>query len=254
MDANPRHGTEVRRLPEAMRRWPGSQEINNTAHNYIYNDDLSFFEILSMEPGRAKAFMDSMTYFTSNPMFNPKYILEYDWSRHTNETVVDIRGSQGQVALEIAKKHPDIRIIVEDRPEIIELAPKDAPSNVSFLEHDFFRPKPVQGTDVYLLRWIIHDWPEKFAIKILQALKPVLKAGTRIIVMNAIIPEKGVLTPYQERPSRDFEIIMKLAFNARERYESEWKQLVTDALGEDNFRHPEIIRPVGSQLKLLVIE
>ena len=80
------------------------------------------------------------------------------------------------------------------------------------------------------------------------------KAGARIVVMDAILPEKGVLTPYQERPVRDFDIAMKLLFNARERYESEWKELVKEALGEEKVKIVETIRPAGSQLQLLVIE
>ena len=48
------------------------------------------------------------------------------------------------------------------------------------MEHDFFfLEQPVKSADVYLIRWILHDWPNTYAFKILRALVPALNEAWR---------------------------------------------------------------------------
>ncbi|KAF2028429.1 S-adenosyl-L-methionine-dependent methyltransferase [Setomelanomma holmii] len=159
-----------------------------------------------------------------------EFVLEYDWSHHAGGTVVDIGGSQGVVAMVIAKKHPETTIIVQDRPV------------------------PVHDADVYFFRWIFHDWSTKYCVKILQALIPALRPKARIILMDAIIPEPGVLSPYQEREVMKLKIMMKCSFNGNERTESDWRNLVAGADEQARFEMVQVLQPQGSQLGFLVIE
>ena len=59
---------------------------------------------------------------------------------------------------------------------------------ITFLEHDFFTPQPIQA-DVYFLRHILIDWTDVEGIKIIQALIPALKDGARVLLSEAVIPE-----------------------------------------------------------------
>lgn len=241
-------------LATAMEKWPGSQEINQTAYNIAHRTDLSFFEHIGNHETNARKFAESMTFMQSAPPLKADFALEYDWVRHANGVVVDVGGSEGIIAFKLADKYPDMQIIVQDRPEVIALADARARTNVLFQSHDFFAPQPVKGADVYFFRWILHDWPNKHCISILRALIPALKPGARMVLMDAVIPEPGVLSPYQERTIRDYDIMMRVLFNARERSESGWRNLIGEAFEEGRFEIVEVLRPRGSQLGFLVVE
>lgn len=238
----------------AMKKWPGSQEPTQTAYNIANRTDLSFFEDLAAHEGKAKGFAGSMAFIQSGPELKTDFVLGYDWSQHANGTVVDIGGSTGEIAFKIAEHHPNIDIIVQDRPEVIAHAPQTAHENVQFQAHDFFKTQTVHDADVYFFRMILHDWPTKYCIKILSALKPALKHGARVVLMDAVLPERGVLRPFQERRLRHFDMIMKMLFNAMERDEADWRQLVAEADEEGRFKVVDLIRPAGSQMALIIIE
>ncbi|KAL2007609.1 hypothetical protein VTN00DRAFT_9047 [Thermoascus crustaceus] len=57
--------------------------------------------------------------------------------------------------------------------EIVAQDP-DLQQRVTFTEHDFFQPRPVQA-DVYFFRHVLHDWSDADCVRILQALLPALK-------------------------------------------------------------------------------
>lgn len=81
-------------------------------------------------------------------------------------------------------------------------APADLASRVKFMEHDFFTEQPVQGADVYLFRWIFHNWSDKYSIKILRNLIPALKPGAKVVINDNVLPQPGVLSRWQEERLR----------------------------------------------------
>lgn len=70
------------------------------------------------------------------------------------------------------------------------------------MAHEFFAEQPVQGADVYYFRCILHDWSDKYAIRILRSLIPALKVGARILLSEYVVPEPGEISSYQERVLR----------------------------------------------------
>ena len=101
---------------------------------------------------------------------------------------------------------PNLKCIVQERPEVVaefaSSAPAELGNRFSFAEHDFFTQQSVKGADVYLLRWILHDWSDKYAIKILRALIPGLKSGSKIVLQEHILPEPGTIPLNLERHLR----------------------------------------------------
>jgi predicted O-methyltransferase YrrM len=118
------------------------------------------------------------------------------------ETFVDIGGSLGASAVAVAQHLPNVRCIIQDKPEIAARATAtipDALSNrVSFMEHDFFAEQPIKDADIYYFRRVFHNWSDKYCIKILQALVPALKSGARVIISDLIIPQRGSVSLYKE--------------------------------------------------------
>ena len=102
---------------------------------------------------------------------------------------------------------PDLQFIVQDF-EAVALASgaSDVPSGlkdrVEFMSHDFMTEQPVKNADVYLFRWILHNWSDLYFIRILRNLIPALKKGAVILVNDFVLPEPGTLGLWQEERIR----------------------------------------------------
>lgn len=133
----------------------------------------------------------------------------WDWHslnrREQGGLVVDLGGANGHASVLLAREHPNLRFEVQDLPQIIEAAegeiPSDLTDRVTLKVHDFKQPQPTQA-DVYLLRHILHDWPDQQCIAILRALVPALKPGARIVVNDYVLTPPGTVSPKVERHLR----------------------------------------------------
>ena len=148
-----------------------------------------------------------MKAFGGGPDISPKFLVErFPWASLGTGTVVDIGGSNGATSIAIAEAHPALRFVVQDRPEVIEEASKsDMPhylgSRIEFMAHDFFTEQPVMA-NVYLFRYILHNWPDEYSIKILQQLTPTLKPGARVLINDHLLPEPNTASLTTEREVR----------------------------------------------------
>lgn len=143
--------------------------------------------------------------------------------------------------------------VVRDLPEVIEAAPEPPSPRLTFLAHDFFfTPQPVHGADVYLFRMIFHNLGDKYCIAVLRSLIPALKKGARVVINDHVVPEPGVLSAYKERSVRAFDLVMKGCFNAKERDERAWKELLR--MADERFEVRGVARPEGSQLQIIDVE
>ncbi len=156
---------------------------------------------------RSKRFAGAMQVFGDGPDVRPSFLVEnFPWTSLGAGIIVDLGGSKGSASLAIAEAHPELRFVVQDREETIKAAKKDGiPSHlvtrINFMTHDFFTEQPVTA-DVYLLRYILHNWPDAYAIKILRQLIPALKPGARVIVNDHLLPEPNTLSLIAERKVR----------------------------------------------------
>ena len=139
-------------------------------------------------------------------------------------------GSLGHVSLVIAEAFLTIRITVQDLHEVVEkgrlsLSAVPYAERITFQTHDFFH---VQETvaDAYLLRQILHDWPDEDAERIVKNLVPALRPGARILVMDIIVPEPGVVSPYMEKYLRTYDVSMFSMFSGKERTLSQLRDIV----------------------------
>lgn len=239
---------------DVMDQSPGSQKLDQAPYSLAHNTKLNFFEHLATQPDLGRQFAESMGFLMNNPTLRSEHVFAYDWSQHAHGTVVDVGGSHGNIAFPLAERFPEMKIVVQDRPEIVAIAPVDENSNVTFQAHDFFTPQPVHGADVYFMRYIMHDWPASFCVRILAALVPALKKGSRVVIMDAIVPEPGTVGKLLERRTAADDLVMKALFNAKERSEGEWRELIHQADSGGRFEVVEFLQPKGSQLGFVVVE
>lgn len=57
-----------------------------------------------------------------------------------------------------------------------------------FTVHDFFLPQPVKNAAVFLLRVVLHDWPDAFAQRILLRLREAAMPDTKLLIADFVLP------------------------------------------------------------------
>jgi 6-hydroxytryprostatin B O-methyltransferase len=115
---------------------------------------------------------------------------------------------------------------------------------VSFQVHDFFTPQPVHAADVYLFKNILLDWSDPYAIKILKQVVPVMKASSRILIMESVIPPSGTVPFAVARMMSGLDIHMLTALNSKERTAEDWVALLNGA--DERLTLNAINQPPGS--------
>lgn len=108
---------------------------------------------------------------------------------------------------------------------------EDLRSRVSFKTHNLFDPQPVVA-DIYMLKWILHDWPDAESVAILRALVPALKPGARVVFIDYV----GKQEPSEEELPRSItgfgtatDLRMMALFNAEERPVKAWEGIFREA-------------------------
>ncbi|KAF7291227.1 hypothetical protein MIND_01266300 [Mycena indigotica] len=114
--------------------------------------------------------------------------------------LVDVGGGVGHVTLQIAKRYPALRVVVEDLEQAAEAStelwktvlPTHIENNImKFQVHDFFAPQPaiVSSSNapvvVFVLRYILHNWDDHRAVTILKRLHAAAETR-KAVVPNAI--------------------------------------------------------------------
>ncbi|EIM79956.1 S-adenosyl-L-methionine-dependent methyltransferase [Stereum hirsutum FP-91666 SS1] len=98
----------------------------------------------------------------------------FDWEiLGVEDVVVDVGAGVGAVPLALAKSYPSLKIVVQDRDTVTAQANGELPEavrsgRVKLQGHDFYTPQPVKGASVFLLKQILHDWSDSYAITILK--------------------------------------------------------------------------------------
>lgn len=208
------------KVVDALIKWPEAAEPNHTVCIYLGRNDTNdltflqgfslandteatFYAEIAKSPDRARRFAGAMSFFTTGEEYSLNHLTNaYDWGSIGTGIVVELGGSHGGASFALARKYPALHLIVQDLPEVVANCEEEADLNVKFMAHSFFDEQPVRHADVYLLRWILHNWPENHCIKILRALIPALKQGSKIVIMDFVMPPFGESPNSLERKLR----------------------------------------------------
>ncbi|KAF2724202.1 S-adenosyl-L-methionine-dependent methyltransferase [Polychaeton citri CBS 116435] len=247
-------------LVQATERWGHTRAPNETAYNIANDTNLPFFAHLKARPELQKNFEDYMkSRAISHTGSSVEYLLDaFDWEALGRATVIDVGGSSGSTAMMLATAHPRLNVVIQDLAGPIASAqnrivtlPEDIQCRVQAFEHDFFQPQPEKGADVYLLRTILHDWPDADAVRILKGLVDAMAPSSRLLIMDMVLPKPGSGSLTQEAALRQKDLMMIGTFNAKEREVEEWSALLEEADARLNIR--SIKRPAGSELSVIEV-
>ncbi|KAL9614957.1 MAG: hypothetical protein Q9167_000599 [Letrouitia subvulpina] len=232
----------------------GTALNESTGFNIAHGTTQNSFEEISSLPHRKQRYAEAMRWFSTDPGFEANHILDgFDWAGLGWATIVDIGGSYGSVSIAIAQKFSNLSCIVQDQKDIAEVGcemlPASLEKRVSFMGHNFFDPQPVKAAAVYLLRWILHDWSDAYAVRILQALRPALTDGSRIVICDLVLPQPGSASILHDRNARSFDLAMLEFHNGKERSLDDWNELFN--MVDPKLEIVGVCQPSGSRLSII---
>jgi hypothetical protein len=142
--------------------------------------------------------------------------------------VVDVGGGQGRLLAGILEGNPHARGVLQDRAPVIEharraLAHSPAGRRIDLVPGNFFESVPAGG-DLYTLKWILHDWDDERALRILKNVRQAMAPGARVVLIECVLPEPN--TPALG-PLGDLN--MMVMTGGKERCASEFRELLAAA-------------------------
>jgi hypothetical protein len=121
----------------------------------------------------------------------------YDFSHARH--IVDVGGAHGDLLLRILHAHPHARGTVFDLPHVADaarqaIAAQGYAGQCEALGGDFFQAVP-PGGDVYVLKLILHDWPDTEVVRILHNCRAVMPPDGTLLVIEMVLPDDHQLSP-----------------------------------------------------------
>jgi hypothetical protein len=150
---------------------------------------VSWIDYNRAHPEVAEEFAEAMT--SSTRAFD-EAILEADPFPPFRQ-VVDVGGSHGSLLRRLLERDQHARGVVFDLPEVVErVAGLDG--RLTTVGGDFFHAVP-PGGDLYLLKFILHDWDDERAARILRRVREAVAAGGRVAIVEFVLPDEPVSHP-----------------------------------------------------------
>ena len=146
------------------------------------------FQFFEQRPEEAKLFNQSMTDLST--IDGPAVADAYSFGEI--QSIVDVGGGHGLLLATILARNPHLKGTLYDVAHVVAGA-KGGPlepvmDRCTIASGDMFSSVPA-GADVYIMKHIIHDWPDEGCINILKACrKGVNPSGKLLVVDNVIQP------------------------------------------------------------------
>lgn len=141
------------------------------------------------------------------------------------EHFVDVGGGRGTLLVELLERYPDARGTLLDLNSAVKSAKEQILARglidrCEAIAGDFFETIPA-GADLYLLKHILHNWPDDAASSLLGRVAHTMRPGGRILVIDGVL-----LPPAYGDATRLLDIEMfALFYSARERSKPAWRKL-----------------------------
>jgi SAM-dependent methyltransferase len=148
---------------------------------------LPFFEDLDAHPEIGATF-DALIGPPGHGVPDPEFEITGGWE--PVRSVVDVGGGTGAMLAEILRVRPQIHGTLVDVPRTVASAVETFRSagvtdRVTAIGQSFFDPLPA-GADLYLLRGVLNDWPDREAKAILSRCAEAARPSGRVVVLKSV--------------------------------------------------------------------
>ena len=196
---------------------------------YALQTNKHYFDWLESHPEQQKAFNSVMTlgrHFRGEEWFE-FFPVEEKLRAHPDQPVfVDFGGGVGRDITELKKRFPALpgTMVLQDLPQAIEDVQETLPAGVEIMKYDMFTSQPIKGAKAYYMRTVLHDWPDKQALRALRHIRAAMDNESILLINENTLPETSA-----SEYSTELDLSMMACFSSLERTEAQWKQLVESA-------------------------
>ncbi|KAJ3578712.1 hypothetical protein NPX13_g1853 [Xylaria arbuscula] len=232
-------------------------EPSLSAWSMFNETDKPIFAVFASQPERARRFGGAMRHFTKGDSWDLRHLLtSFDWSSidKPGAKVVDIGGGNGQISQYLARHTTNVHYIVQDLAHVVSQAPSQLPSElkgrIEFVEHDFFTPQTMEPPAAFLMRYVLHNWADRYAIRILQNLVPAMRKGSKVLIYEYVLEDRSI-TDLTGRFGFQMDAIMATIFNAQERTAAEYERILKET--DSRFVVEAVCRPDDSTMSIVEV-
>ena len=197
-----------------------SIRTGKAALEHIYGTDM--WTYLAQHPEQSQLFNQAMTGITEPA--NLPLAQSYDFS--TFVTLVDIGGGHGTFLTTILSLNPTLQGVLFDLPSAIEHACQRIEpqfrDRLQLVAGDFFSAIP-EGGDGYILKAVLHDWPNEDGIRILRRCRQVMQPASKLLLVEPVI---GPGTSSETTSNKLLDLLMLVSLAGRERTIEEFTHLL----------------------------
>ncbi|THU96315.1 O-methyltransferase [Dendrothele bispora CBS 962.96] len=176
-----------------------ASDLTTTAFTRAMNTDLTYWDFHSLpeQEDRARKFGFAMQGIAA---MQPAGMIfkALDWaSVPSTAKIVDVGGGIGTATTPLVQKYPNFTVIVQDLPHVAEEGKKFyttkmpeavASGQLQFQGHSFLNKQPIKDADVFVVKQVLHNWPDVYNSTILKNLREVAKPDTKLIIIDNVIP------------------------------------------------------------------
>jgi hypothetical protein len=144
-------------------------------------------------------------------------------------TIVDIGGGNGAMLFAVLNSSPKSKGIVFDEPYVVEATMKQIPESLkdrcTVSGGSFFEEIPANA-DLYMTKWVVHDWNDDEAIALLKVCHKAMPVGGKLLIIDAVIPDDALNRPHA---GKLLDINVMAMATGKERTFNEFKNLLEKA-------------------------
>jgi hypothetical protein len=183
------------------------------------------FEFLGSNPAYAGVFFQGMANLSA--LETEPIVAAYDFSRYG--TIVDVAGAGGALLARILQSSPLSRgILFDDRAVHMGaehiLAQAGIADRCTIESGNFFGPVSPAGADAYILKHVVHDWPEEQALHILRNVRQAAGENSRLLLMEYVPGEDNA-----PHAGKLVDLMLLLLAGGRERTAAQYADLLSRA-------------------------
>ena len=199
-----------------------SVQTGQPAFHHIFGQGM--FDYLGANPDADAVFNQTMA--EGSTVHGAAVAEHYDFSRAGK--IIDIGGGRGALLAAILKRNPLCQGVVFDHPAVVESA-ESLLANEGVLERckmvggSFFEEIPTGG-DIYILKYILHDWDDEHALSILRNCRAAMDKQAALLIVERVIPPGN-----GRHRGKILDIEMLTLFGSQERTEAEYGNLLSTA-------------------------
>lgn len=144
------------------------------------------FDYLADNPEESALFSDAMTDLTGPVAPEAAAVIDTSGA----PTIVDVGGANGTFVHEFLRRDPAARGIVHDLPGTSAGARAEAEGaglldRLTVVGGDFFDAVP--PGDLYLLKFVLHDWQDDDCVRILENCRKAMAPGGRVCIVEMVV-------------------------------------------------------------------